>query len=561
LLSGVLRTTPVAVPDAEDRASVPEVDGSASSGSRPDARRPWRHSSVLLVLVVGLVITIALSLGARSVHDSNEDRLLRQRAREVAAVAAAAIPNVQTPLSSAAVIADATKGNVAAFRSLMTPLVSTGRPFASVSLWPAQTPAPRPLVVVGVRPELVAEPTPQITAVLGRATKQKTLTLHSLLNASERRLGYAFASSNENTQFVVYAEIALPKNRRAAIDTNSAFSDLGYALFLGPKPDESQLLASSTGGALLRGRRESVTVPFGDTQLLVVLTPHKDLGGTLMARLPLGLAALGLLFTAAAVFLVERLTRRRVQAEALAEENGRLYANQRSVAQTLQHSLLVDVLPDVAGLEMAARYVAGVEGIEIGGDWYDVVPIDDSRVLVTVGDVSGRGLHAATMMASLRFAMRAYAAQQISPAGILSALSNLVSVRRDGHFATVLCALIDVPSRSITCANAGHPEPLLVDGNNARFLATTIGVPIGVRSQARYEEVVTTLPRRATVFMYTDGLVERRGEELDEGLQRLADAAVASHGTVGDVLDTMVAKAIPNGSDDDVALIGVRWRD
>jgi serine phosphatase RsbU (regulator of sigma subunit) len=237
-----------------------------------------------------------------------------------------------------------------------------------------------------------------------------------------------------------------------------------------------------------------------------------------------------------------------------------LYANQRSVAQTLQHSLLADVLPEVAGLEIAARYVAGVEGIDIGGDWYDVIPFDDSRVLVVVGDVSGRGLHAATMMAALRYSMRAYAAQRSSPAEILRALSNLVSVRRDGHFATVLCALIDVAGRTITCANAGHPEPLVVDGQDAQFIETTIGVPIGVWPDAQYDEVITTLPRRATLFMYTDGLVERRGEALDVGLQRLAEAAVTNQSSLDNVLGAMVARSIPDGSDDDAALIGVRWQ-
>ncbi len=390
--------------------------------------------------------------------------------------------------------------------------------------------------------------------------EKKSLTLHNLFAASDRRLGYAFAGTDPNPRYVVYAEASLPKDRRAAVDTNSAFADLGYALYLGPAPDESQLLASSTGGALLHGRRASVTVPFGDTQLLVVMTPHKQLGGSLLARLPRTLAALGLLLTAAAVWLIERLTRRRRQAEALAEENGRLYANQRSVAQTLQHSLLADVLPEVAGLEVAARYIAGVEGIDIGGDWYDVMPLDDSRVLVVVGDVSGRGLHAATMMASLRYSMRAYAAQGSGPAGILRGLSNLVSVRRDGHFATVLCALIDVAGRSITCANAGHPEPLIVDGQDARFIETTIGVPIGVRPNAHYDEVTTTLPRRATLFMYTDGLVERRGEALDVGLQRLADAAITNQSSLDEVLSAMVARTIPNGSDDDAALMGVRWQ-
>jgi len=537
------------------------------TSARRKARRRSLHSSAIVVLVVGLAITAALSLGARSVHDKNEDRLLNQRVREAAAVASAAIPGVETPLASAALLADETNGRVSAFKTSMARFVGapgSKAPFVSASLWPARSAATRPLVVVGPQPELLTEPLSNIASVLSRALSRPTesdkLTVHSWLSAPGRRVGYALSDTAPQSRFIVYAEQALPKDRRAAIDRASAFADLGYELFLGPAPDESHLLASSTGGTLLHGRRASVTVPFGDTQLLVVMTPHKQLGGTLLARLPLALAALGLLLTAAAVWLVERLNRRRRQAEALAEENGRLYAEQRSVAETLQHSLLADVLPEVAGLEIVARYVAGVEGMDVGGDWYDVIPIDDSRAFVVVGDVSGRGLHAATMMASLRYSMRAYAAERHSPAEILHALSNLLSVRRDGHFATVLCGLVDVERRTITCANAGHPEPLLVDGHDARFIRTTIGVPIGVRPDARYDEVTTTLPLRATIFMYTDGLVERRGEVLDVGLQRLADAAVTNGSLLDEVLGEMVARAIPQGSDDDAALIGVRWR-
>ncbi len=388
------------------------------------------------------------------------------------AVASASIPNLQTPLSSAAVLADQTNGNVALFTRFMNDKVGPPeslKPFVSASLWLARSASTRPLVVVGAQPELLWEPSARIASLVDHAATSHALALNDLLTAKDRRLGYALTSADENARYVVYAETALPEDRRADIAANSAFSDLGYALYLGATPDGSQLLASSTGGALLEGRRASVTVPFGDTQILVVLTPHKELGGTLMARLPLALAILGLLITAGAVMLVETITRRRAQAERLAEENGRLYAGQRSVAQTLQHSMLPDVFPDVEGLEIAARYEAGVEEIDIGGDWYDVVTVDDSRVLVVAGDVSGRGLQAATMMASMRFSIRAYAAEHHSPGEILNALSKLVNLARDGHFATVLCALVDVPGRSITYANAGHPQPLLVDGQNAEF--------------------------------------------------------------------------------------------
>ena len=150
---------------------------------------------------------------------------------------------------------------------------------------------------------------------------------------------------------------------------------------------------------------------------------------------------------------MRRLVGRRQHAEELATENARLFAQQRTVAQTLQHSLLPDVLPEVAGASVAVRYLAGAEEVDIGGDWYDVIALDGGRTLFIVGDVSGRGLRAATVMAALRFGARAYAAEGDEPEIILSKLSQLLSVDRDGHFATVLCG----DARSSTRARSWSP--------------------------------------------------------------------------------------------------------
>src|SRR5690242_6203012 len=102
--------------------------------------------------------------------------------------------------------------------------------------------------------------------------------------------------------------------------------------------------------------------------------------------------------------------------------------------------------------------------------------LDEHRMMVVVGDVSGRGLAAATAMASLRFAVRAYAAQGDAPGTILTKLSELVTVRHDGQFATVLCATIDLASGIMTCANAGHPEPLLTAGDASEFIPLDVGI-------------------------------------------------------------------------------------
>src|SRR6185436_6040059 len=238
--------------------------------------------------------------------------------------------------------------------------------------------------------------------------------------------------------------------------------------------------------ARLVGRTGSTTAAFGDSKLLLVVAPQKELGGSLLAWLPWILGGFGLLCTVAAALTVWRLSKRRSEAERLAHENQRLYADQRSVAQTLQHSLLPQTLPEAHGLEFGAIYAPGTEGIDIGGDWYEVVTRGDGSVLVVVGDVSGHGLEAATMMASLRFAIRAYAADGDGPGAILGKLTHLVSVGRDGHFATVLCGVIDPRNRTATWADAGHPRPLLVADGVTRYVAVPVGPPVGVVVGADY---------------------------------------------------------------------------
>jgi serine phosphatase RsbU (regulator of sigma subunit) len=514
----------------------------------------------LVVLVVGLLLTLGLVLGARSVHDANEERLLRQRVREAGAVATAAFQNVQTPLASAAATADATDADVRPFDVLMQPLVDEGRPFVSASIWPAD-PAiadPAPLAVVGADPELGSEPPGEVRAFLDHARATRGIVINNLFDGPDRRLGYGLATAAD-ARYVAYGEATLPRDRRARIDQDSAFADLDYALFIGPEPVVDNLIASSTGGALLEGNTESTRVPFGDTELLVVMSARTDLGGTWSANLWWMLGLAGLVLTVAATALVEGLTRRRSDAEELAEENAELYAAQRSVAVTLQHSLVRDDFPTVDHVEFASRYVAGVEGIEIGGDWYDALAVDDARILLAVGDVSGRGLPAATTMASLRFSIRAYATQGDSPATILRKLSELVDVSADGHFATVLCALIDLDAQTVTTANAGHPEALLVCDGSASYVDTRIGLPVGVRRGVVYAEVTQPLPAHGTLLLYTDGLVERRGEDLTVGLERLRRGAENSPGPLEAMLNAVLQQSIPDGSPDDTALLGVRW--
>jgi serine phosphatase RsbU (regulator of sigma subunit) len=211
------------------------------------------------------------------------------------------------------------------------------------------------------------------------------------------------------------------------------------------------------------------------------------------------------------------------------------------------------------GVETSARYEAGVEGVDIGGDWYDLIALDDRRLLLVVGDVSGRGVRAAATMAALRFAIHAYAAQNDPPDAILSKLSKLVNVGRGGQLATILCALVDVEAHRLTVTSAGHLPPLLISDGTGTFVQSEVGVPIGVRTTARYMSTSIDAPPAATLLAFTDGLVERRGESIDEGLARLQRAASSNHVPLDELVGRLVEDLRLDGGDDDTAIAALRW--
>jgi serine phosphatase RsbU (regulator of sigma subunit) len=518
------------------------------------------HAATAVVVVVGLAVTAALTLGARSVHDSNEKRLLNQRSRELGDVLGATIQSLQTPLVSAAEVAEATNASPPRVGKLLAPLAGPKSIFRSGAVWSSNPADPRKAVLVFGRKPALAQSSPRaIRALLARAKKSPQLTVIPAHGKSPQLLEYAVASSKPS-RYVVYAEVALPKPGTNLIGNDPAFAGLGYALYLGSAESKESVLFASTADLPLEGRQQSTTIPIGDNHLRLVITSKGELGGALLARLWWLLLIAGAVLVIGAALLTERLVRQRERARVLAAENAQLYAEQRTVAQTLQHSLLPETLPDTPGLAVGARYIAGAADVDIGGDWYDVMQLDSGDVLFVVGDVSGRGLAAGTIMASLRYAIRAYARQGDDPATILTKLADLIDVGDSGHFATVLCGVIDVPRHTVTLANAAHPEPLLVNTDHAEFVSTAVGVPIGVENSKPYESVTLTVPPASMLLAFTDGLVERRGEVLDVGLERLREAAARNHVSVDALLLDLAERLTPDGPADDIAILGVKWK-
>ncbi|HWX97294.1 MAG TPA: PP2C family protein-serine/threonine phosphatase [Solirubrobacteraceae bacterium] len=519
----------------------------------------------IVAFFLGLVVTAGFALTSLRLYDRNESRLLRLRAREVSSVLTAVVPSIQTPLASAAELADATGGDRRRFQLFMAPYVGPGRQFASASLWRLGTSRPAPTAVVGVAPTLASLPE-QARRFFAHAERSQLLNITGVLSSPSPSLGFEFSTPGSTHGFAVYAENPLPRDRRSALARNSAFSDLNYAVYLGRTHSQAQLVVTSLHHFPIRGRQASQSVPFGDSAFTLVVTPNGPLGGTFFESLPWIIVAVGVVISLAAALMTDRLARRRQYAEQLtgvldrvAAENHQMYTEQRGIAQTLQHALLPDALPEFSGLKVSARYIPAASGIDVGGDWYDVVAADDRRVLLVIGDVSGHGLHSATTMALLRHAALAYAAEECRPATVLAKLSDFVNSDDHDYFATVLCALIDVEAHSLTMASAGHIAPLLIDGGNGEYVKFKVNVPIGVVRKADYEETTVSVAPKSTLVAFTDGLVERRTEILDAGLARLRQTATGQRLAPEDLVETLTRGLASTDHNDDTAIVVIQW--
>jgi serine phosphatase RsbU (regulator of sigma subunit) len=541
--------------------------------AKPDvaATKPRRRSRDLYwlpvaTLIVGLLVTLALVLVSHSQYASNEKRLINLRARDAAALLAESLPSTTSTLAAAVEQANFTNGSVARFKRLVGAQVGTqSGQFLSLSLWKLGALNQGPVAVVGTRPKLITAHS-DATALLAAAGRKPVLNVIGLLKPPDLRLGYAYADSTESGGYVVYGERPLPANRRSRLQGTSQFSGLDYAIFLGSKQTPQSLLVTDLAHLPLPSPSYAQTVPYGNTSLTLAMSSRVPLAGSLPKNLPWISAVLGIVLSIAAAIMTLRLIQRRRGAENLAgrlevtaSENERLYAEQRTIAQTLQHALLPDTLPQLPGIQTSALYEAGEEGVDIGGDWYDVIDLDGRRLLLVVGDVSGRGLRAATTMAELRFAIRAYAAQDDGPAEILTKIGRLVNVSESGQLATVLCATVDMDARQLNITSAGHLPPLVLSNGDSHYANAEIGLPIGVEENTVYRSTTVTVPPGATVVAFTDGLVETRGENLDQGLDRLRAAATSHHVGLPELLGTLVSEMAHGGSKDDIAIVGVRW--
>jgi GAF domain-containing protein/anti-sigma regulatory factor (Ser/Thr protein kinase) len=234
-------------------------------------------------------------------------------------------------------------------------------------------------------------------------------------------------------------------------------------------------------------------------------------------------------------------------------------ARQHTVAELLQRSLLPARLPEIPSLRMAARYLPAADDTHVGGDWYDVVPLPRGRVGIAIGDVVSHGVRAAAVMGQVRTALRAYALEGDGPGPVLDRLDRLVRGLDQREMATVAYLVLDPADGTLELALAGHPPPLAVSpSGEARFIDAVRSRPIGVVAARRYEEATARLERGEILLLYTDGLFERRGQSIEEGLRRLRQAAEDAAGLGPDGLcDRLVGVAEAEAVADDVAMLAI----
>jgi PAS domain S-box-containing protein len=261
-------------------------------------------------------------------------------------------------------------------------------------------------------------------------------------------------------------------------------------------------------------------------------------------------------FTETDVSVVEELGRRL----AVGLANTDTFAREHAIAETLQRSLLPDALPQIAGLDLAVRYLPATEGAAVGGDWYDAFPLADGRIGLVIGDVAGHNIASASTMGQIRSLLRAYAIDGPDPGRALQRTNAAVARLLPDALASVVYAVLDPATGDLAYANAGHPPPIITtNAGQAEYLDDTAGVMLGAWTTASFTTGHRRLPPGASLLCYTDGLIEVRRRDIREGLTALAETLQRSRPDSAEQTCAIVAGALVGTTrQDDICLLTAR---
>jgi PAS domain S-box-containing protein len=262
-------------------------------------------------------------------------------------------------------------------------------------------------------------------------------------------------------------------------------------------------------------------------------------------------------FTQADIDVIEGLGRQMAVGLANADK----FARDHSVAETLQRAVLPDRLPEIAGLDLAVRYLPGTYGVEIGGDWYDAFPLGDGRVGLAIGDVLGHNITSASVMGQVRNLLRAYAVEADDPAEVLRRTGAALAGLLPEAMVTAAYAVLDPATGELSYANAGHPPPVCASATGrADYLDGAAGTMLGVPGGEPFSTGHWRLTAGSCLLFYTDGLIEARHRDISEGFATLASAMRGAGSRTAEQACATVTDALLGSTPraDDVCLLAVR---
>jgi hypothetical protein len=510
-------------------------------------RRPNWESA--LIFVLGLAVTIALTVNSSISYSNNQRRLTVLQTRLSASILQAAQPDLQAILGRIAGLVAESPDPAATFEKATAEVLAPAGPFVNGTIALVRSGQVQVLDHVGA-PVVRALDSPATIALFQEASRSSTLVTSRVVGDGVQRLGYLLSVPGTGGVYVVSMAQQLPVDYRVSTLPGSPSTNMDFALYWGATTDPSSLVETNASHLPLHGTVATVRVPIGNNQVTMVAAARGSLVGAWPEALPWLILGVGLTLAATAAAVTEIQIRRRHDADAL-------YRQQRQMSETLQRALLPRRFPLVEGWEFDGLYVPATLGAEIGGDWYSVVEIDDHSFGFVLGDVSGHDMAAAGVMAGLRHTIRTLMRTRLGPDEVLVQAGTDLEQISDDHFATALVGVVDTSKGIMRLASAGHPPPLLLVGGRAEAVTIEPGPPLGVPGPA---PTVTEVPVPAgcTVIAFTDGLVEKRGQGLDCGLADLARAAATGPGPLDELLSHLLGSLTAGDHEDDIAVLAVR---
>jgi hypothetical protein len=499
------------------------------------------------------------ALATHTVVRDQERRLLNERASEVSLVFTSALGSATTSLDSVSAVLRVTGPTPNAFaKAAAAAGPAAGETVALVRRQPGG--AFDVLATSGSSFKVGEILGGARRSALSRAAKAGPTSTGVLGSGKARSLGFAQQVTGipgATSPAYLYREVALGALSGGKQASKAAFHEVDVVLYASPTMDPAQLLISTSGGPIPTKDARFVPLKAGADTWLLGVRPKASLVGGVASNawwvVLIAIAIAGLLLASMIQFAIRR------RDVALS-----LYAAEHQQAETLQRSLLPS-LPELPGLDLAARYEAGGVGQQVGGDWFDVFGLPDGGAGFAIGDVMGHDLEAAAAMSQVRAALRAYAYDGGAPGEVLTRLDEFVMTFELTQLVSVIYGVLSpvAPdgSRTVRYANAGHLPPLLQDPDGA-VIALDDGrsVVIGVPFVEARVEATRSVQAGSTLLLFTDGLLEAPDRSLAETIPAL-ERTVAGHPPAAgcDALCDRVLAARPEQTlRDDIALLAVR---